>query len=188
MLSISPSNLKWTTQLSVSACWWKRILRCHCSITTQIFRFFWFSLLGEVRIWGGPVEVTGAEASGEWQGRGQRCRRSFGGKKHQCGVWVVCEELLRPWLRLSLHERCCKAVLDGGVDVSQTGLRVFGFLNGPVRFEVGALRRIRAGGRSQSTFYTSENVKMSTKKKQPQYISCHYILICIHLCMPSQRL
>lgn len=134
------------------------------------------------------MEITGAEVSGERQGRGQRCRRSFGGKMHQCGVRVVCEELPRPWLRLSLHERCCKAVLDGGVDISQAGLRVFGFLNGPVRFEVGALRRIRAGGRSQSTFYTSENVKMSTKKKQPRYPLCHYILIFIGLCVPSQIL
>lgn len=90
------------------------------------------------------MEVNSAEVSGERRGRGQRCRSRFGGKKHQRGVWMVCEELLRPRLRLSLHERCCKAVLDGGMDASQAGLRVFGFLKGPFRFEVGALRRIRA--------------------------------------------
>lgn len=61
---------------------------------------------------------------------------------------MICEELLRPRLRLSLHEHCRKAVLDGGLDGRQAGLRVFGFLKAPFRFEVGALRR-RAGGRSQ---------------------------------------
>lgn len=160
---------------------------------TLSLHYNWFlehksSLLGEVRIWGGPVEVSGAEVSGERRGRGQRCRRSFSGKKHQRGGRMVCEELLHSWLCLSLHDHCCKAVLDGDVDGSQAGLRVFGFLNGPFRFEVGALRRITAGGRSQSTLYTSENVKMNTKKKQPRYPSRHYILIFIRLCVPSQIL
>lgn len=72
---------------------------------------------------------------------------------------MVGEGLLRPWLRLSLHEHCCKAVLDGGVDANQAGLRVFGFLNGPFGFEVGALRRIRAGGRSQSTLPPQKTLK-----------------------------
>lgn len=80
---------------------------------------------------------------------------------------MVCEELLRPRLCLSLHERCCKAVLDGGMDVSQAGLRVFGFLKGPFRFEVGALRRIRAAVVHSQPSCTSENGKMITKKKQP---------------------
>lgn len=88
------------------------------------------------------MEVTGVKVSSKRLGRGQRWRRSVGRKKHQGGVQMVCEEVLRPWLRLSLHERCCKAVLDGRVDVSQARLRVFGFLNGPFGFEVGALRRI----------------------------------------------
>lgn len=90
------------------------------------------------------MEVTGAEVGGERRGRGYGCGGRFGGKQHQRRVRVICEELLRPRLRLSLHERCCKAVLDG----HQAGLRVFGFLKAPFRFEVGALRR-RAGGRSQ---------------------------------------
>lgn len=94
------------------------------------------------------MEVTGAEVGGERRGRGYGCGGRFGGKQHQRRVRMICEELLGPWLRLSLHEHCCKAVLDGGLDGRQAGLGVFGFLKAPFRFEVGALRR-RAGGRSQ---------------------------------------
>lgn len=91
------------------------------------------------------MEVTGAEVCAERR-RGQRRGGRFGGTQHRRRVRMIGDDdLLRPWLCLSLHEHCCKAVLDGGVDVSQAGLRVFGFLNGPFRFEVGALRR-RAGG------------------------------------------
>lgn len=117
------------------------------------------------------MEVTSAKFNGERRGRGQRCRRSFGGKKHQRGVRMACEELLRPWLHLSLHERCSKAVLDGGVDVRQAGLRVCGFLKGPFRFEVGSLQRIGAGGHSKSDFYTPESVKIRTNKKKEAMIS-----------------
>lgn len=102
------------------------------------------SWLGEVRVWGGPVEVTGAEVSGERWGRGQRCGGRLGRKEHQSGMRMICGEAdLR--LCLSLHECRCKAALGGRVDVSQAGLRVFGFLNAPSSFEVGALGRVRAG-------------------------------------------
>lgn len=94
------------------------------------------------------MEVTGAEVSGEGRGRGQRCGGPLGRKEHQRGVRMICDEAdLR--LCLSLHEWRCKAALGGRVDVSQAGLRVFGFLNAPFRFEVGALRRVGAGGHSQ---------------------------------------
>lgn len=123
----------------------KEKLLCNYSITTQVLEQS-SSRPGKVRVWHRPVQSGGVEVvvSRELRGGGGRGGRGFGWERDQCRV-VVVVVLLQWWRRLcvSLCQQCCKAVLHRRAHSGQARQRksVFGFLNGPLQFKVGALQR-----------------------------------------------
>lgn len=123
----------------------KKTLLSSYSITTQILEqnslWPW-----KLWVWDRPMESSGVEAgvSREWWGKGGGGGRGFSLKKDQCRLLMPRDLLLLLlWLYMSLYKQCCKAVLDGRICVGQAQQRVFGFLNGPLQFTVGALKKER---------------------------------------------
>lgn len=113
------------------------------SITTQILKqnslWPW-----KLWVWDRPLESSGVKGivSREWWRRRGGGGRGFSWKKDQCRLLMPTDLLLSLlWFCMSLYQQCCKAVLDGRIYVGQARQRVFGFLNGPLHFEVGALGR-----------------------------------------------